>query len=91
MLDLRMGMKEKAKIAVLIAIGVYFVAFLGFNMETAAIDFLFFEIKMPLVFLILFSALVGAAFVLGFSTLHTYRRRREEAKGVDVKADGAKP
>ena len=88
---MKMGLKDKLKVAGLIAVGIYFLAFLGFNMEQAVIDFILFEVKMPLVFLILFSALVGAAFVLGFSTLQTYRRKREDVKVVDVKPDEAKP
>jgi uncharacterized integral membrane protein len=81
---IQINTKDKVKIVVLIVIVLYFLAFLLFNMEAARIHFLFFTIDMPVFFLILFSALVGAGLVLGFSTLKSLRRPREESKPVDA-------
>jgi uncharacterized integral membrane protein len=76
--------KDKVKLGLLIAVALYFLILLLSNMEPAKIDFLFFQIQMPVFFLILFSAVVGAGLVLGFSTLKSLRRPRDESKPADA-------
>jgi len=77
---IQINTKDKFKLGLLVAVVMYFLMLLLFNLDKVPIDFLFLEIRIPVFFLILFSALVGAGLVLGFSTLKSLRRPRDESK-----------
>lgn len=84
-------MKDKVRAIALIVVGAYFLIFLAINLTLTDVSFLFFAIRIPVIFLILFSALIGAGLTWGILAFRVYRNRRaspaDESDDTETKMD----
>jgi uncharacterized integral membrane protein len=88
-----MAGKDKARLIILGLVGLYLLFFLLFNASIVEVHFVFFKISIPIFFLILFSVLIGAGLLWGFSVFQSFRRKNvapttaiEAAKPGEVKS-----
>ena len=71
---------DKIRLAIRIACGIYLALLVAFNLEKAPIEFVFFKVEMPVLFLILISAALGAALVWGLRAHKALRREEQTGK-----------
>ncbi len=65
-----------------------FALFIGFNLKVAEIHFLLFKIEMPIAFVLLLSAAVGAGVTFAFRYIRRKQGEKEEGKeGIEEEGE----
>ena len=76
----QLSWKDKIRYAVLALVAIYFLVLLILNLQRTRVDFFFLAVDIPVIVLILISALFGAGLMWGVLTFKGGRRKGDEAK-----------
>jgi uncharacterized integral membrane protein len=71
----RLSWKDKIRYAVLALVALYFLVLLILNLQRTRVDFFFLAVDIPVIVLILISALFGAGLMWGVLTFKGGRRK----------------